>query len=411
LTVSDWFELKLGDLFAIKHGYAFKSEFFGDQGTHVLLTPGNFQPKGGLKLRGDKEKFYNGEIPEEYVLRRGDLLVAMTDLTQEAPILGSPAFVPENERFLHNQRLGKVVDLRRDRIVPEYLFYVFNTAEVRAQLKGTATGATVRHTSPSRIYNVSVRVPPVTIQHRIAGVLLAYDEWIENNRRRIETLEQMAYRLYNEWFVRLQFPGQESAPLVASPLGPLPAGWEVAPLGALTDFAKGRKPPRTTHTPLPGDVPLLLIDALRGGEPAYAAPANLVIAGPHDTIMVMDGGSSCDVAIGFHGAVGSTLGRFRSSRPDVFPPHLLFWYLETRAEEFKSKNVGAAVPHANKDYILSQPTALPTPATAARFRSYMEPLHEAIECLRAQAQSLQRARDLLLPRLMSGQVRIDEAAA
>jgi len=125
----------------------------------------------------------------------------------------------------------------------------------------------------------------------------------------------------------------------------------------------------------------------------------------------MDGGSSCDVAIGFHGAVGSTLGRFRSSRPDVFPPHLLFWYLKTRAEEFKSKNVGAAVPHANKDYILSQPTALPTPATAARFRSYMEPLHEAIECLRAQAQSLQRARDLLLPRLMSGQVRIDEAAA
>ncbi len=89
--------VKLGQFFRIKHGYAFKGEFFSDSGPYVVLTPGNFEQKGGIKLKGAKEKYYTSDFPSEFLLRRGDLLIVMTDLTQDAPILGSPAFVPESD--------------------------------------------------------------------------------------------------------------------------------------------------------------------------------------------------------------------------------------------------------------------------------------------------------------------------
>jgi type I restriction enzyme S subunit len=101
-----WEEKSLSELCDIKHGFAFKSEFFVSEGDYVLLTPGNFYETGGYRDRGEKQKYYTGEIPRDYVLREGDLLVAMTE--QAAGLLGSPILIPESGKFLHNQRLGLV---------------------------------------------------------------------------------------------------------------------------------------------------------------------------------------------------------------------------------------------------------------------------------------------------------------
>lgn len=117
---------KLGELFRIKHGYAFKGEHFANSGKYILLTPGNFEAEGGLKLKGEKEKFYAGDFPSEFLLRRGDLLVVMTDLTQDARILGSPAVVPNDELFLHNQRLGKVVNVDKTKVDSSFLYNLLN---------------------------------------------------------------------------------------------------------------------------------------------------------------------------------------------------------------------------------------------------------------------------------------------
>ena len=220
--MAQWRQRRLGDVLEIKHGFAFKGEFFSNTGEFVLLTPGNFREEGGLRLKGKKEKHYTGEFPEEFLLRQGDLLVAMTDLTQNAPILGSPAFIPEDGRFLHNQRLGKIVNLKTNEVLPKFVFYLFNTASVRGHIKGSASGATVRHTSPSRIYDVPVELPLLPVQRRIVGILSAYDELIENNQRRIQILETMARALYREWFVEFRFPGHDKISRVASPLGDIP---------------------------------------------------------------------------------------------------------------------------------------------------------------------------------------------
>jgi type I restriction enzyme, S subunit len=104
----NWQRTRLGDLFKIKHGYAFKSKYFSDSGNYIVLTPGNFTERDGLVIRNGKEKYYNAKPPEEYILNKGDLLIVMTDLKQSAPYLGAPGVVPERRRFLHNQRLGLI---------------------------------------------------------------------------------------------------------------------------------------------------------------------------------------------------------------------------------------------------------------------------------------------------------------
>ena len=203
-----WKSLSLGDALSVKHGFAFKSTYFSDRGSFLVLTPGNFNEHGGFRLRTGKDRWYTGRFPEEYILSETDIIVAMTE--QGPGLLGSSAIVPEGNRYLHNQRLGLVTGLDESVLDRKFTYYLFNTKSVRGQISSSASGTKVRHTSPDRIYRVRVRVPGVESQARIAEVISAYDDLIENNRRRIALLEQAARELYREWFVRLRFPGHEN---------------------------------------------------------------------------------------------------------------------------------------------------------------------------------------------------------
>jgi type I restriction enzyme S subunit len=230
-----WRDCKLGDLLEIKHGYAFLGEHFANAGSHIVLTPGNFYDEGGFKHKGDKEKWYNGPIPDGYVLNEGDLIVAMTE--QAEGLLGSSAMIPRGGLYLHNQRLGLVQIRDATKADRRFLYYAFKSKPVRQQIRASASGAKIRHTAPSRIAEVNVSVPLLPVQKRIAAILSAYDDLIENNTRRIQILERMAQALYREWFVHFRFPdfakassgrpGHAKVKRVASPLGPIPQGWSV----------------------------------------------------------------------------------------------------------------------------------------------------------------------------------------
>lgn len=180
-----WVEKPLSDLCDIKHGYAFEGEFFSNRGDYVLLTPGNFYERGGYRDRGEKQKYYTGEIPRDYVLSEGDLLVAMTE--QAAGLLGSPILVPKSDRFLHNQRLGLVTKKPNVAWSNEFFFHVFNTQSVRKAIHDSASGVKVRHTSPTKIGKVAVAFPPsLAEQQRIVSILAALTE----ETQRLESLYQ-----------------------------------------------------------------------------------------------------------------------------------------------------------------------------------------------------------------------------
>ena len=199
-----WQEVILGECFAIKHGFAFKSQHFGNNGNHIVLTPGNFHETGGFRSRPGKNRFYTIEPPDDFVLRPGDLVIAMTE--QREGLLGSSALIPEVGSYLHNQRIGLIENLDEQRMNKEFLYRLFNTPHLRGQIRASASGTKIRHTAPKRIYTIKVRIPPVAIQQRISGILSVYDSLIENNRRRIALLEKAARLLYREWFVHFRFP-------------------------------------------------------------------------------------------------------------------------------------------------------------------------------------------------------------
>jgi type I restriction enzyme S subunit len=219
-----WTHCKLGDLIEIKHGYAFQGEYFAGAGSHIVLTPGNFYDEGGFKDKGEKEKWYTGPIPEDYVLNERDLIIAMTE--QAEGLLGSSAVIPRSGLYLHNQRLGLVQIRDKSKTDMRFLYYLFNSKPVRQQIRGSASGTKIRHTAPSRIAEVKVRVPRLPVQRRIAGILSAYDDLIENNQRRIRILEEMARALYREWFVHFRFPGHGTVPLSPWPHPPRVASKE-----------------------------------------------------------------------------------------------------------------------------------------------------------------------------------------
>lgn len=149
-----WSLRKLDDLISIKHGFAFKSAFFVDQGQYAVLTPGNYHETGGFRDRGKKQRYYSSEFPREFLLMKRDLLMAMTE--QAPGLLGSCMIVPEDDGYLHNQRLGLISPKDGVAWSPEYFAQAFNLKAFRKGLSDTCSGATVRHTSPGRILAESI---------------------------------------------------------------------------------------------------------------------------------------------------------------------------------------------------------------------------------------------------------------
>ncbi|MBX3655517.1 MAG: restriction endonuclease subunit S [Ramlibacter sp.] len=194
-----WKRKPFSDLCDIKHGYAFESEFFSNEGEYVLLTPGNFYEQGGYRDRAELQKYFIGEIPLDYVLTKGDMLVAMTE--QAAGLLGSPVLVPESCKFLHNQRLGLVIGKPGIAWTNEFFFYVFNIEGVRKAIHDTASGAKVRHTSPTRIGDVLISVPTtLPEQQRIASCLSSIDALITTEAQKLEALKTHKKGLMQQLF-------------------------------------------------------------------------------------------------------------------------------------------------------------------------------------------------------------------
>lgn len=149
----------MGELIRVKHGFAFKGEYFTDEPTpDIVVTPGNFAIGGGFQ--DGKLKYYRGPVPEDYVLSAGDLIVTMTDLSKAGDTLGYPALVPESEsrRYLHNQRIG-LITINKDRELDKsFLFYRLRAGDYRHHVLATASGSTVRHTSPGSRFLGATRI-------------------------------------------------------------------------------------------------------------------------------------------------------------------------------------------------------------------------------------------------------------
>ena len=307
-------------------------------------------------------------------------------MTEQGPgLLGSSAIVPEGNRYLHNQRLGLVTRLDESVLDRKFTYYLFNTKSVRGQISSSASGTKVRHTSPDRIYRVRVRVPGVESQARIADILSAYDDLIENNRRRIALLEQAARELYREWFVRLRFPGHENTRIIDG----IPEAWERVALENIGQLRYGRA--------LKGE------NRIDGDYPVYGSSG---VVGTHVTPHVTGPG----IIVGRKGNVGSVYWSDNDfcaiDTVYYLEPASVTLYLYYTLVNMDFINTDVAVPGLNRNLAHSRKFLLPSVGVQEAFNEVAEIEHRQIALLRKENNSLEYARDLLLSRLMSGELAV-----
>jgi type I restriction enzyme, S subunit len=423
--MSSWPLVALQDVLRVKHGFAFKGEYFRPEGEQLVLTPGNFKIGGGLQRRDGKERYYSGSYPDEYRLAPGDLLIALTDLTQTAPILGSPLVVPSGGVFLHNQRLGKV-EIVDDRVLDRnFAYFMFASDVVRSQLRGSATGSTVRHTAPGRVYSATVALPPLHTQQKIAAILSIYGDLIENDSRRITLLDEMADRIFCEWFVQFRYPGHEDVPLVESELGRVPEGWRVVDLGVLARVEKGLSYKGAYLGE--GGLPMANLKCFevgggfrRDGTKPYSGPFKEKHAvGPGTLIVANTDLTQAGNVIGSPAIVprrGFSEGGLISHHLFAIRPHegqgRGFLYHSLRDERFReysrARASGTTVLGLRTSDCEQYPVLLPPPQLQEQFSALADSILAQSEVLEDSVEDLHATRDFLLPRLMSGDVDVTD---
>lgn len=403
-------QYRLGDLIDIKHGYAFKGDHIvTDDNGIVLVTPGNFKIGGGFQE--EKCKFYKGEIPKDYILKSGDFIVTMTDLSKSIDTLGYSAFVPKTKRvYLHNQRIG-LVKLKNNQCDRIYLYYLMQTHYYQRAIANSSTGSTVHHTSPSKIYDYCFSAPDLPIQKRIAGILSAYDDLIENNRKQIKLLEEAAQRLYKEWFVDLRFPGYENTKIVDG----VPEGWRLSQLDNVIEFDPKIKLDKDR---IKQSIPMsaLSTSSMVLNEAEFGlAQSN---AGSKfqngDTLLAritpcLENGKTAYVwgIASDEGAVGST--EYIVMRSKKLNPYMV--YLLARTDNFRQAAINSMSgsdgrQRVKSDKLKSLSYLLPETEIILSFGRFVQPIFDQIFIRSKQCTELSQARDRLLPKLMSGEIAV-----
>lgn len=195
----DWEQRKLREVLSLENGYAFQSEYFVDEKTgFVVATPGNVSVEGGFICDGGKNYSIEGQYPVKFVFRPGDIFVTMTDLTPSANTLGKPAIVPDNGiTYLHNQRLGKLVDFDGNK---DYLFALLCTEKYHAEMVKTASGTTVRHSSPDRILGYEACFPQMKEQVLIGQFFKRLNNLITLHQHKYERLQVIKKSMLEKMF-------------------------------------------------------------------------------------------------------------------------------------------------------------------------------------------------------------------
>ena len=274
------------------------------------------------------------------------------------------------------------------------------------------TGATIKHLPRQQLAKVEVDVPPMAVQERIVDILSAYDDLIENNRRRIALLEQAARELYREWFVRLRFPGHESTRIVDG----LPEGWERKKIADVCLTTGGGTPSTKRAEYWDGDITwvvptdvtnndcLVLLDSVRKitEEGLRESSAKMV---PAETILMTSRAS-----VGFFAMMDreacTNQGFINVAPHDEEIRLYVLFNLINRVPEIRSNAQGATYPEISKGRFREMDVVIPKRAVATEFSRTASEVIDQLRCLKRSTSALTQARDIHLPRLMSREVAV-----
>jgi type I restriction enzyme S subunit len=363
------------------------------------------------------------------VPRAGDLILA-----REAPV-GNVGIIKPGIHPVLGQRTV-LIRTRSDVLDPYYLNYLLSGPELRDWMQGVSSGATVPHLNMADIRRMPLpKLPSITIQRKIAGVLTAYDDLAENNNHRIKALEEMVQRLYLEWFVDFSYPGHEHVRLIDSKHGPIPEDWTT---GSLQDVIEhqigggwGADEPSASHTLEARVIRGTDIPRVRRGDvsscPArYHTSANLrrrrIQAG--DIVFEVSGGSKgqpvgrsvkvSDILLRELGMDTICASFCKLVRPDpsILLPEILSLrfhnsYESGEVSAYQIQSTGISNLRFSQ-FLESFPVLIPPMPVQRGFVECIEPMISAIDLLGIQIRNLRATRDVLLPPLVAGEIDLSD---
>lgn len=302
-------------------------------------------------------------------------------------------------------------------VEPQFLSYCFQTDfHKRWMVNHCSHGATMTSLNQEIICRIPLRLPPVKTQRQVIGILSAYDDLIENNTRRIQILEQMAQSIYREWFVHFRFPGHEKVKLVESPLGKIPQEWQPAVFTDIGNILSGGTPSTRVAEYWDGDIPWFTPRDAAGSFYVTETEKHITQAGvnncaseiyPKDTIFITARGTVGKLALT---AVPMAVNQscYAVQGKLGYEPRFVYLVLRARIDYLKKNTGGATFDTIITDTFKRMSILKPPPSLAQDFEIIVEPFFERIRLLHLQNANLRRTRDLLLPRLISGELDVSE---
>lgn len=381
-----WEKVKLGDIATCIQPGPFGSQLhnsdYSKEGTPIIM------PKdivGGAIVHSGLLK-----VSEEHVKRlsrhqvyEGNLMVARKGDVRKC------AYITANENgWMTGSDCLKVV-LDESKCYPKFIYYQLRSEHIGRWLEKVSIGATMPSLNTGLLSGIEMVLPPIEIQKQIAGILSVYDDLIENNQKQIKLLEEAAQRLYKEWFVDLHFPGHENTKIVDG----VPEGWSKTNINEILTFHRGYD---------------LTKNEMKAGR--YPVVGSTTVIGYHNEFKINGPG----IVTGRSGSLGKYQFIWDNFWPhntslyisDYKDHNIFFVYSLLQTVDFASLNNGGAIPTLNRNVLSNIEVIEPEKKLQDVFAKIAEPQYQKIRNLEKQNDRLKTARDLLLPKLMSGEVEV-----
>ena len=384
-----WEKIKLGDIANCIQPGPFGSQLhssdYADEGTPIIM------PKD--MIGGKISHQYLICVPDEHIQRLkrhqvydGDLMVARKGDVRKC------VYITENESGWLTGSDCLKVSLDKNRCNPKYIYYQLRSPFVGKWLETISIGATMPSLNTGLLSGIEITLPTMAEQQRIADILSAYDDLIENNQKQIKLLEEAAQRLYKEWFVDLRFPGHETTTIVDG----IPEGWEKVEVG--TCIAKTARTKQVMTADMLGYGEIPVVDQSRDFVAGYTNDAEtvvdlgvpVIVFGDHTRVLKY---------IQFPFAKGADGTQLIVSNNKRMPQSLFYCSLV---------NVDLSNHHYARHfkYLKAEEILLPTQDIASKFDGIVAPIFKQVQLLRDKCTLAAEARDRLLPKLMSGEIEV-----
>lgn len=334
----------------------------------------------------------------KYSLKAGDLLFARQSLV--AAGAGKCSIILETPEITTFESHLIRIQLDQKKAVPLFYYYYFSSPAGKGNVQSLVMQVAAAGIRGSELAKLLVPHPPLPIQRKIAAILSAYDDLIENNTRRIEILEEMARSLYREWFVNFRFPGHEQVKMVDSELGLIPEGWKVVCLGKLASFQTGKL---NSNAAKPNGV-----------YPFFTCSQEIFRTDTYsfDTECVLLAGNNANGI--FH--IKYFKGKFdvyqrtyviRSLNQNLVTNYYLYFAIKAQLEHLKSISTGAATKFLTLTILNNLKITVSIPDIQDKFARFISVAFSEIELLQAKNANLRQTRDFLLSKVISGEIDVE----